>query len=80
MCWYITRRFAMQKNFEFISGDEAVSVDDQEEAEHLVAKRRCPKCDLSMDNYLLDENHNVCSNNLIVMDFQLKKAHLNQRI
>ena len=54
-----------KKTLNLISGDEAVSVDDQEEAEHLVAKHRCSKCDMSMDNYLLDENHklHVCSNN-----------------
>jgi DNA topoisomerase-1 len=54
-----------KKTLNLISGDEAVSVDDQEEAEHLVTKHRCSKCDMSMDNYLLDENHklHVCSNN-----------------
>lgn len=54
-----------KKTLNLISGDEAVSVDGQEEAEHLVTKHRCSKCDMSMDNYLLDENHklHVCSNN-----------------
>ena len=54
-----------KKTLNLISGDEAISVDDQEEAEHLVTKHRCSKCDMSMDNYLLDENHklHVCSNN-----------------
>ena len=34
-----------------ISGDEAVSVDDTEEASNLLIKRRCPKCSTSMDNF-----------------------------
>ena len=38
-----------------ISGDEAISVDDKEEAENLLIKRRCPQCETSMDNYLIDE-------------------------
>ena len=47
------------------SGDEAISVDDSEEAENLLIKKRCPKCDTSMDNYLIDENRklHVCGKN-----------------
>ena len=54
-----------KKTLNLISGDEAISVDDQEEAENLVIKKRCPLCDTSMDNYLIDEHHklHVCSNN-----------------
>ena len=65
-----------KKTLNLISGDEAVSVDDQEEAEHLVAKRRCPKCDMSMDNYLLDENHklHVCSNNPDCDGFEVEEG------
>ena len=48
-----------------ISGDEAVSVDDSEEAENLLIRKRCPKCDTSMDNYLIDEYRklHVCGKN-----------------
>jgi DNA topoisomerase-1 len=65
-----------KKTLNLISGDEAVSVDDQEEAEHLVTKRRCPKCDMSMDNYLLDENHklHVCSNNPDCDGFEVEEG------
>lgn len=48
-----------------ISGDEAVSIDDAEEASNLMIKRRCPKCSTSMDNFLIDEDRklHVCGNN-----------------
>ena len=48
-----------------ISGDEAVSVDDSEEAENLLIRKRCPKCETSMDNYLIDEYRklHVCGKN-----------------
>ena len=48
-----------------VSGDEAVSVDDVEEAENLLIKRRCKICSTSMDNYLIDENRklHVCGKN-----------------
>ncbi len=65
-----------KKTLNLISGDEAVSVDDQEEAEHLVTKRRCPNCDTSMDNYLLDKNHklHVCSNNPDCDGFEVEEG------
>ena len=48
-----------------ISGDEAISADDSEEAQNLVIKKRCPKCDTSMDNFLIDENKkiHICGKN-----------------
>ncbi len=48
-----------------ISGDEAISIDDAEEASNLLIKRRCPKCSTSMDNFLIDEDRklHVCGNN-----------------
>ena len=54
-----------KKTLNLISGDEAVSVDDTEEAENLLIKKRCPKCSTSMDNYLIDENRklHVCGKN-----------------
>jgi len=65
-----------KKTLNLISGDEAVSADDQEEAEHLVTKHRCSKCDMSMDNYLLDENHklHVCSNNPDCDGFEVEEG------
>ena len=54
-----------KETLNLVSGDEAVSVDDTEEAENLLIKKRCPKCDTSMDNYLIDENRklHVCGKN-----------------
>ena len=44
-----------------VSGDEAVNVDEDEEAEskQLRQKRRCEKCNTAMDSYLLDETRKV---------------------
>lgn len=48
-------------------GDEAISVDADEEAESrlLIKKHRCKICDSAMDSYLLDEKRklHVCGNN-----------------
>ena len=54
-----------KKTLNLISGDEAISIDDTEEAQNLLIKKRCPKCDTSMDNYLIDENRklHVCGKN-----------------
>jgi DNA topoisomerase-1 len=54
-----------KETLNLVSGDEAVSVDDSEEAENLLIKKRCLKCDTSMDNYLIDENRklHVCGKN-----------------
>ena len=48
-----------KKTLNLVSGDEAISVDDNQEAENLLIKKRCPKCDTSMDNYLIDENRKL---------------------
>ena len=48
-----------KETLNLILGDEAVSVDDTEEAENLLIKKRCPKCSTSMDNYLIDENRKL---------------------
>ena len=54
-----------KKTLNLISGDEAISVDDNEEAANLLIKKRCEKCDTSMDNYLIDESRklHVCGKN-----------------
>ncbi len=50
-----------------VHGDEAVNVDDDEEAEskQLINKRRCKICNTAMDSYLLDETRklHICGNN-----------------
>ena len=50
-----------------IPGDEAISVDADDEAESrlLLTKRRCGKCNTAMDSYLIDETRklHVCGNN-----------------
>ena len=50
-----------------LPGDEAVKVEDDEEAEsrELLNRRRCPLCDTAMENYLIDETRklHVCGNN-----------------
>lgn len=49
------------------SGDEAISVDADDEAESrlLISKHRCQICDTAMDSYLIDEHRklHVCGNN-----------------
>ncbi|MDH3325407.1 MAG: type I DNA topoisomerase [Gammaproteobacteria bacterium] len=49
-----------------ISGDEAVDADADEESEAraLLKRRRCPKCDVAMDSYLIDETRklHICGN------------------
>ena len=54
-----------KETINLISGDEAISIDDNEEAENLLIKKRCPKCGTSMDNYLMDESRklHVCGKN-----------------
>ncbi|TVZ39463.1 DNA topoisomerase-1 [Alteromonadaceae bacterium 2753L.S.0a.02] len=50
-----------------VSGDEAVNVEDDEEAEskQLRQKRRCKICNTAMDSYLLDETRklHICGRN-----------------
>ena len=48
-----------------ISGDEAISLDDQDEASNLMKRERCHICGTSMDNFLMDESRklHVCGNN-----------------
>ncbi len=49
-----------------VSGDEAISADDEEaESRLLRTKRRCKICKAAMDSYLLDESRklHICGNN-----------------
>ena len=54
-----------KKTLNLISGDEAISVDDNDEAQNLLIKKRCDICNTSMDNFLIDENRklHVCGKN-----------------
>ena len=54
-----------KETLNLVSGDEAISIDDTQEAENLLIKKRCPKCGTSMDNYLVDEYRklHVCGKN-----------------
>ena len=49
------------------AGDEAVNIDEDDEAESklLMHKHRCKICNTSMDSYLIDETRklHVCGNN-----------------
>lgn len=55
------------KTMNLTSGDEAISADDDEEAEsrRLREKRRCKICSAAMESYLLDEKRklHICGNN-----------------
>ena len=66
-----------KETLNLILGDEAVSVDDTEEAENLLIKKRCPKCSTSMDNYLIDENRklHVCGKSPDCDGFLIEEGH-----
>ncbi|MGK0248554.1 MAG: DNA topoisomerase-1, partial [Oleispira sp.] len=55
------------KTMNLTAGDEAISLDGDEEAEsrRLNDKRRCTTCNTAMDSYLLDEQRklHICGNN-----------------
>ncbi len=61
-----------------VSGDEAVNVDEDEEAEskQLRQKRRCGKCNTAMDSYLLDETRKVhiCGRNPDCDGFEVEQG------
>ncbi len=65
-----------KKTLNLISGEEAVSIDDQQEASNLFIKKRCKICDLSMDNYLIDEYKkiHVCSGNPDCSGFEIEEG------
>ncbi|WP_019614490.1 type I DNA topoisomerase [Psychromonas ossibalaenae] len=50
-----------------VDGEEVIDILSDEDAETaaLMAKQRCPKCDMAMDSYLIDETRklHVCGNN-----------------
>ena len=61
-----------------VSGDEVVSVDDDDEGESrlLRKKKRCTKCDAAMDSYLIDEQRklHVCGNNPDCSGFEVEQG------
>lgn len=61
-----------------ISGDEAVSVDADDEAESrlLRTKHRCKICNTAMDSYLIDEERklHVCGNNPDCTGFEVEQG------
>ena len=66
-----------KETLNLVLGDEAVSVDDKEEAENLLIKKRCPKCSTSMDNYLIDENRklHVCGKSPDCDGYLIEEGH-----
>ena len=60
-----------------VSGDEAVSVDDDEaESRLLISKHRCKICNTAMDSYLIDEQRklHVCGNNPDCSGFEVEQG------
>jgi len=61
-----------------VSGEEAVNVDDDDEAESklLRNKRRCGICNTAMDSYLLDEQRklHICGNNPDCSGFEVEQG------
>jgi len=61
-----------------VAGDEVVSADadEEEETRLLRSKRRCPKCNTAMDNYLIDEKRklHVCGNNPDCDGFEIEEG------
>lgn len=61
-----------------VSGDEAVNVDEDEEAEsrQLRQRHRCKLCNTAMDGYLLDESRklHICGRNPDCSGFEIEKG------
>jgi len=61
-----------------VSGDEAVNVDEDEEAEAklLIQKHHCKICNSAMDGYLLDEKRklHICGNNPDCPGFEVEEG------
>ncbi|MGQ9424638.1 type I DNA topoisomerase [Gilvimarinus sp. F26214L] len=61
-----------------VSGDEAVNVDEDEEAEskQLRSRRRCKLCNTAMDSYLVDERRklHICGNNPDCSGFEVEEG------
>jgi len=67
-----------KQTMNLVSGDEAVNIDEDEEAEskQLRQKRRCALCNTAMDSYLLDESRklHICGNNPDCSGYEVEKG------
>lgn len=67
-----------KKTINLIPGDEAVDVEENDEAESLLLrdKHRCKRCNTAMDSYLIDEERklHVCGNNPDCPGFEVEKG------
>jgi len=65
-----------KQTMNLVPGDEAVNADEDDEAESklLRQKKRCKKCNTSMDSYLLDETRklHICGNNPDCSGFEIE--------
>jgi DNA topoisomerase-1 len=65
-----------KKTMNLVPGDEAVNVDEDEEAEAklLIQKHHCEICNAAMDSYLLDEKRklHICGNNPDCSGFEVE--------
>lgn len=59
-----------------VRGDEAISDDDEGEAQQLRTKHRCALCGTAMDSYLIDANRklHVCGNNPDCSGYELESG------
>lgn len=67
-----------KQTLNLVPGDEAVNVDDDEEAEAklLIKKHHCMLCNTAMDSYLLDESRklHICGNNPDCPGFEIERG------
>ncbi|MCW8855961.1 MAG: type I DNA topoisomerase [Kangiella sp.] len=59
-----------------IPGEEFIAADEEEEARYLHDKKRCTKCNSTMDDYLVDENTKlyICGNNPDCDGYEIEKG------
>ena len=67
-----------KKTLNLTAGEEAVSIEDDEDAEtsSLMSKERCPICSTAMESYLIDEQRklHVCGNNPDCPGFKVEQG------
>lgn len=67
-----------KQTLNLVPGDEAVNVDDDDEAEAklLIKKHHCKICNTAMDSYLLDEKRklHICGNNPDCSGFEVEQG------
>lgn len=59
-----------------IPGEEFIAADEEEEARYLHSKKRCQKCNSTMDDYLVDEQTKlyICGNNPDCEGYDIEKG------